>query len=452
MRVGLWPRSLAGQLALLLAVALFVAQAINFALLLRERRSAQAAQVSGPAIARLVDAIEGAPAARAAGHAFERPFRSRVTRERMIRFPPDARPERTIAARVADGLADAGLAGGEVRAAVVRVAADDPRLQRMPEHRARRLRRLGAELVIAAARPDGSWLVLRTPWRVAEGAIGWRLLLQTLVLYVAVLLPVLWIARHIARPLRALAAASAGFRPGEAHRPMREQGPGDVRAVIAAHNALTARVGAMLDEKDRMLGAIGHDLRTPLAALRVRIENVEDDEDRTRMAGIIDEMSGTLEDILSLARIGKPSEAVTEVDLAALVDAVVDDFRDLGQPVEAEDAPRLLVRLRPTLMRRAVRNLVENAIKYAGAAEVRLIAEPARALIEVADRGPGIPADRREAVFGAFTRIEHSRNRETGGVGLGLALARAIVRDAGGDVTLGGRPGGGLIARISLPR
>lgn len=448
MKATLWPRSLAGQLALLLALALFVAQAINFALLLGERQRLRQAQASGPAIARIADAIDGD---RSGSEPRRRRGAGRLERVPANPIPAGAEEQPEVAGRIAAGLAEQGVAVTQVRAAVVRIRDNDPRITDMPPRRARWMRRNGAELVIAVQRP-GEWLVLHSNWPRGDRFLVGRLIFQTIVLYIVVLLPVLWIARRIARPLRALTVAATGFRPGEQGAPVAEDGPGDVRAVIAAYNTLTARVGAMLDEKDRMLGAIGHDLRTPLAALRVRIESFDDDEDRTRMAGIIDEMSGTLEDILSLARIGKPSEPVTEVDLAALVDAVVEDFRDLGQPVEAEDAARLLVRLRPTLMRRAVRNLVENAVKYGGAAEVRLLAEPGRAVIEVADRGPGIPADRREAVFQAFTRLEQSRNRETGGIGLGLALTRAIVRDAGGDVLLDARDGGGLVARIVLHR
>jgi signal transduction histidine kinase len=208
----------------------------------------------------------------------------------------------------------------------------------------------------------------------------------------------------------------------------------------------------MLDEKDRMLGAIGHDLRTPLAALRVRIESVEDDDDRNRMADTIDEMNRTLDDILSLARLGRPSEPPIDVDLSALIDAVVDDFRDLDHDVAFEESPRLKMHLRPSLMRRAVRNLIENAVKYGGGAEVRLLAGDRTVAIEVADRGPGIPVDKLAAVFDPFTRLETSRNRETGGIGLGLALARAIVADASGDITLANREGGGLTATITLPR
>jgi len=201
-----------------------------------------------------------------------------------------------------------------------------------------------------------------------------------------------------------------------------------------------------------MLGAIGHDLRTPLAALRVRIESVEDETDRARMAETIDEMNHTLDDILSLARLGRPSEPLTEVDLAALVDAVVEDFRDLDNDVTFEEAERLKMRLRPSLMRRAVRNLIENAIKYGKSAEVRITADAHAVSIVVADHGPGIPPEQLGNVFEAFTRLETSRNKDTGGIGLGLALARAIVRNAGGDVTLANRLEGGLAATITLPR
>ena len=169
------------------------------------------------------------------------------------------------------------------------------------------------------------------------------------------------------------------------------------------------------------------------------------------MADTIDEMNRTLDDILSLARLGRPSEPPTETDLSALIDAVVDDFRDLGAAVEYENGHRLIRRIRPSLMRRALRNLIENAVKYAGGAEVKLIQDAGGVRIEVGDRGPGIPAEQIAAVFDPFTRLDPSRNRTTGGVGLGLTLARAIVREAGGDITLANREGSGLCATITLP-
>lgn len=214
----------------------------------------------------------------------------------------------------------------------------------------------------------------------------WRLITQTLILYGIILLPVLWIGRRISRPLRDLTRAAEHFDPREPGAPIPEQGPLDVSALIAAFNALRLRIGAMLEEKDRMLGAIGHDLRTPLAALRVRIESVEDEQDRLRMADTIAEMNKTLEDILSLARVGRPSEAETDVDLNALVDAVVADFHDLGQDVTFEESGRLRLKLRPSLMRRAVRNLIENAVKYGHAADVRIDARANDVAIIVADQ------------------------------------------------------------------
>ncbi len=325
-------------------------------------------------------------------------------------------------------------------------------LKRMPAERAERLRRMGADLTIAVEHPGHGWLLVHTGWPLTERSLIWQLIAQTLILYVVVLVPVLLAGHRIARPLRTLAQAAQRFQPGDGADPVEARGPSDVRSVIAAYNALSLRVNAMIDEKDRMLGAIGHDLRTPLAALRVRIESVENDDDRARMADTIDEMNRTLEDILSLARLGRPSEPPTEVDLAALIDAVVEDFRDLDHEVAFEESPRLTMRMRPGLMRRAVRNLIENAVKYGHGAEVRLVPGEKSVAIEVADRGPGIPSEQMEAVFDPFTRLETSRNRETGGIGLGLALAKAIVRDAGGHIVLAPREGGGLVATIRLPR
>ncbi|MBY0520991.1 MAG: HAMP domain-containing histidine kinase, partial [Sphingomonas sp.] len=350
-------------------------------------------------------------------------------------------------------LLELGFKPGRVDSAVRPVDRRNPQLQSFGRRQAQRYMRFGAELLIAVERPNGGgWLVLRSPWQQRDRGLIVTLMWQTLILYIVVLLPMLWAARRISRPLQTLATAARTYRPGDVAAPLDERGPQDVRAVIAAFNQLRVRVTAMLDEKDQMLGAIGHDLRTPLAALRVRIESVDDDHDRARMAETIDEMSRTLDDILSLARLGRPSEPVTEADLGALVEAVVDDFDALGADVTFAESPRITLKLRPALMRRAVRNLVENAVKYGGSAAVSIAARPTDVEIVIADHGPGIPADKIAHVFDAFTRLENSRNRDTGGAGLGLTLARAIVREAGGDITLSNRKGGGLAATIVLPR
>lgn len=444
---SLWPRSLAGQMALLVAIALFVAQAINFGLLLRERRQLRLEQIITPTVTRLIDAEDrlNSGSAADAGHGHVRLVAANP-------IAPGRKRQTSVEQGIATSLAQAGFKTGPVIASVRPISHKEQAARRMSERRSARLRRFGAIVDVAVQVPDQGWLTLRAPWPNSDPGWIWRLIAQTLILYGIVLVPVLWIGRRISLPLKSLADAARRFQPGDDHEALAETGPPDVREVTTAFNALRLRVTAMLDEKDRMLGAIGHDLRTPLAALRVRIESVDDDTDRARMADIIAEMNRTLDDILSLARLGRPSEPPVDVDLTALVDAVVEDFRDLDHDVAFEDGKRLTMKLRPGLMRRAVRNLIENAVKYGDAAIVRIAPEPTRVRIIVADRGPGIPPDRLADVFDPFTRLESSRNRDTGGIGLGLALARAIVTDAGGRILLENRPEGGLDAIIELPR
>jgi signal transduction histidine kinase len=447
-------------MAVLVALALFVAQAINFGLTLRDRQAFRLEQAVGPLAARIIDASQGTkgrdqiefiPGNSSKGDAspWDR-FRSRPWPINPV--PAGLHGSSDVESGLRQRLGEAGLPLGRIVTGVRPLDPHDPRFKRMSRFREQRFRAAQSELLIAIEQPGVGWWVSSVPWQDSDWPIVSRLIGQTLVLYVIVLLPVLWAARRIARPLRTLTRAAEGFHPADEQGPIEESGPHDVRILIAAFNQLRKRVMAMLDEKDRMLGAIGHDLRTPLAALRVRIESVDDDDDRSKMADTIDEMNGTLDDILSLARLGRPSEPPTDVDLAALVDAVVEDFRDLGKPVSYEETARLKMTLRPSLIRRAVRNLIENAVKYGNSADVSLTATAHAARITVADKGPGIPPERVGEVFEAFTRLEGSRNKETGGIGLGLALARAIVREAGGDIELANRPEGGLAATITLPR
>ncbi len=443
-----WPRSLAGQMVLLIALALFVAQAINFALILRERAEFRLAQATRPVATRIADALER----EARGGRQIVDDRGRVRRVAALPIPPALVRHPEVASELRRQLGELGLTVGRIDTGLTPASADGNggggRRTRADRTRDRPV----DELLIAVEQPGRGWLTIVAPWPQPGARILWALLGQTLILYIVVLLPVLWIVRRLSRPLRDLRLAAERFGPGDAAEPLPPSGPDDVAALIAAFNALRLRVSGMLDEKDRMLGAIGHDLRTPLAALRVRVESVEDDTDRTRMAETIAEMNRTLDDILSLARLGRPSEPLTEVDLAALVDAVVEDFRDLDAPVTFAETDRLRMRLRPALIRRAVRNLIENAVKYGEVAEVSIATAPRSVAIVVADHGSGIPPDRLSDVFDPFTRLETSRNRDTGGIGLGLALARAIVQEAGGDIALTNRAGGGLAATITLPR
>jgi signal transduction histidine kinase len=306
-------------------------------------------------------------------------------------------------------------------------------------------------IVVSAQIAPGRWMTTAAPLPPLDRGVFGALIFQTLVLYGFVLLTVLWVGHRLGRPLAELRQAAERFDRRSEQPPIVEQGPDDIRRLVSAFNAMRTRITGMLDEKDHMLGAIGHDLRTPLASLRVRTELVDDEGERARMAATIDDMNRTLDDILSLARLGRPSEPEQRVDLPALVDSLVSEFEDLGADVTVEDGKRLTVPMRPNLIKRAVRNLIENALKYGERARVAIRAEGGQAIVEIDDDGPGIPPEEVERMFEAFTRLEASRSRDTGGSGLGLALARAIVESHGGSLTLSNRDGGGLRAMVSLP-
>ena len=306
-------------------------------------------------------------------------------------------------------------------------------------------------LLLSASLADGQWLNARMNTPRADPFLSARLGAATLLLYLIVLGATLFVASRLVRPLRALTGAAERFGGRGEPELVEPRGPADLRRAIDAFNAMNCRVVALLDEKDRMLGAIGHDLRTPLASLRIRAEGVEDDAERARMVATIDEMAATLEDILVLARSGRAREDERAMDVAALADAVVEEYRDLGQPVEMERGERQVLSVRPNLLRRAVRNLVDNAVKYGGSARVAVRTEGGELLIEVRDPGPGIPEDQLHAVLEPFHRLEASRNRNTGGSGLGLAIARAVAETHEGELRLANGAGGGLVATLALP-
>jgi signal transduction histidine kinase len=451
------PKSLIGQIALVMALALLAAQAINFGVLFAERQRASHNQIETPPMARFVTLLQRLAATPPAGRAAllgERSRRGgRYALDAESAIPAEAGDPR-MAARLRDQAEENGVALRDARGAV-RDDAELPqriRDQLSPEelaHAEERIRHMQT-LLLSAQLPDGSWVNARlitprpNPW-IAVQAAG-----STLLIYLLILAAMIWIALRLARPLRDLTAAAEGFGGPGAPPRVEPRGPDDVRRAILAFNAMSARVSAMFDEKDRMLGAIGHDLRTPLASLRIRAESVEPEAERGRMIATIEEMTAMLDDTLALARSGRAAENLRPVDISALADTVVEEFRALGHDVTFEEGKRQTAAVQPNLLRRAVRNLVDNAVKYGGAAEVAVRATPRGIAVEVADRGPGIPDAALGSVQEPFVRLETSRNRETGGSGLGLALARGAAQAHGGTLELENRPGGGLIARILL--
>ncbi len=462
----LWPKSLQGQLLLAIALALLLAQTVSAGLLYRAQSERRDAALLHTAAIRLVMAGRNgaAPAMQEHHHAPELFGRARGLRIERIEANPlrggELRlPEAEMALRQI--LTDQGIAIGEV-IVVQRAMADDPRARR---HSARRSAILGDRaappsdhlLLAAVEQQDGGWLVVRVPAARPERMLIATLIGQTLLLYTALVGAIALILGRMTHPLAALTRRVERFaETRDTAGQLEPQGPDDLRRLIVAHNALEARIAALIDEKDVMLGAIGHDLKTPLAALRVRIENVEDERERAKMAATIEDLARSLDDILSLARVGRPSDPREPTELAALVGAIVEEFEDTGDPVTLAQSERLVLSVRATWLRRALRNLIGNALRYGGAARVSLERVGGAAEVRIDDDGPGIAQHEIARMLEPFTRGEPSRNSETGGAGLGLTLARAIADQHGGTLTLSNRrdPSGatiGLTATLRLP-
>jgi signal transduction histidine kinase len=231
-----------------------------------------------------------------------------------------------------------------------------------------------------------------------------------------------------------------------------------VARAAAAFNTMAARIRRFVGDRTQMLAAIGHDLRTPITRLRLRAEFMEDDEQRRKMLADLDEMEAMIAATLAFARDDAAAEPSVPMDLAALCRTVLDEASDthpeLDERITYQGPERLVVQGRPVALKRAIANLVGNALTYGGAARLALRppagpGEPLR--LEIADDGPGIPPAELENVFQPFRRLETSRNRETGGTGLGLPIARNIFRAHGGDVVLRNRAEGGAQASVTLP-
>jgi signal transduction histidine kinase len=287
------------------------------------------------------------------------------------------------------------------------------------------------------------------------GSESWSFgaVVSTLFMAVAIVVFAWWASGWITAPLTDFARAAERLGMDVGAPPMAEDGQEEVRAAARAFNQMQARIRSFVEDRLRLLAAISHDLRGPITRLRLRLEQMAIDADaQSKMLADLDEMAEMVASSLAFARDEAAEEASQPVDLAALLDALCDDALDAGYQAAFDWEGRLVYRGRPLALKRLFANLIENAVRYGHDAEVQLSGGPKEVRVVVEDHGSGIPPDQLENVFKPFFRLEQSRNKRSGGIGLGLATARTIARAHGGDIVLQNRPGGGLRATVTLPR
>lgn len=444
MTFRLWPRSLAARTASVLIVGLVVVQVAGLGIHALDRidvqRLAQAREIAVRVISLYRTVMMTAPERRAA--LMDELQHSPGIRADLSQTPPtqDLPDELPFGQRL------------------LRVNLNLVPLMGVPHWRGLRILADHAHglIIIGMRMPDGEWLNVSVP---VEPLRPWHsptFLAAFLLMTVAAAGLTLWAVRRLTAPVRTLAAAAEALGRDVNAPPLPEDGPSEVATAAAAFNTMAARIRRFVQDRTELLTAIGHDLRTPITRLKLRAEFVDDDEQRGKMLADLEELEAMVSATLAFGRDARTTEPVSSLDLAELLRTVLDEagdaWPDLGEKLGYDGPPHLTIRARPLALKRALANLVSNAITYGGSAQVRLL-PPADGmlLIEIEDDGPGIPPAELERVFEPFHRGEPSRSRETGGVGLGLPIARNICRAHGGDVALANRPMGGVKATVTLP-
>lgn len=273
-----------------------------------------------------------------------------------------------------------------------------------------------------------------------------------LFLFVSITLLGVWAARALRSPLSTFARAAESFSLNQSSPPIPETGPEEIRAAAKALNRMRERIAALMNDRTRMLAAISHDLRTPITRLRLRSEYIDNDVQRAQTLRDLDQMQSMLESVLLLLRSGKAGRP-TLVDVAALLQMICEEFSDCGHAVIYQGPGRAPLTVRPDEIRRAITNLVENAVRFGTEVAVKLAAAGDRVIIEVSDNGPGIPDERKSAMLEPFVRGEEARTMDaTSGFGLGLSIAQAVAHAHGGSLSLHDNDPHGLVARILLSK
>jgi signal transduction histidine kinase len=480
------PQTLAGQMISLLLLALVASQALSFWFFFDERRMAVRAAARGHIFARtasivrllaetpprlhrqILDAVSNprqrfwvsdSAEAEDDDEDDDRDDRSALLTERLRSALDD--PRINIVVELNDDVDDDDSRGRianplrwrlphERHKGAFRRPRDDRPRHSSPPHRSNHRHRFG--LTLSLQLPDKQWLNAQTTFQTPPLTWAVPSMAAMAVMALALVVIVTVMVRRLTGPMTRLAVAADKFGRGAHIDPLRVEGPRDIRRTTRAFNRMRERLQRFVQDRTQMLAAISHDLRTPLTALRLRAEFITDAETKEKMLATIDEMNAMVEAILAFAREDAAQEDTRTVDLNALVESVCADFSDLGNDVTFTPGERVPYACRPFGLKRALRNVIENAMRYAGNARVSIAREDQDHHIIVEDDGPGVPDAEMERVFEPFMRLETSRNQESGGIGLGLSIVRSIFRSHGGDVILENREEGGLRVSMTLPR
>jgi signal transduction histidine kinase len=298
--------------------------------------------------------------------------------------------------------------------------------------------------------PNGQWLIVEPKPTLEPSAWQQRLILS-IILSALALAPVAYLfARRLAKPIALFAQGAERLGRDPRAPPLAIRGPTEVAVAVQAFNDMQERLARYVEDRTAMVGAIAHDLRTPLTRLRFRVEGAPDDL-RIKMAADIAEMEAMISGTLAFVRDATRAAQRTRLELSSLLESLADEMSETGLDVAVESADKVVIDGDPVALRRLFNNLLENALKFGRQARIRVFTANDCAVVEIDDNGCGLPDKDLERVFEPFFRHESSRSRETGGIGLGLAVARSVARAHGGDATLENRPQGGLTARVKLP-
>jgi signal transduction histidine kinase len=301
--------------------------------------------------------------------------------------------------------------------------------------------------------PDGAMIAASAPPERRPAPFwGGPWMMTLLFAVISVTLLGVWAARALTAPLSSFASAAESFSLNGAAEPLAERGPEEIRLLAKALNRMRERITGLIDERTKMLAAVSHDLRTPITRMRLRCEFLDDEAHRSRMLADLDQMRGMLEQVLSFLRDDRKLAPPTLTDIASSLQLVADQFSDMGHKVTYAGPAHAMAMARPDDLHRGITNLVENAVRYGSEATIRLASSAERMTIDIEDDGPGIlDADKRD-VLQPFVRGDAARNMDdAAGFGLGLSIARAVIRAHGGELSLHDRKPHGLIVRIELP-